>query len=133
METLTATDKYLDLFEQRQQEIIEGEPKFVSQLREEAIASFREVGFPVRKAEAYKYTHLEPVFDGELHFDFLPGRSISMTRSCSAATCPCSIHMCLRCSTDFSIIPGEPAADRTGKRGDLWKPERSHGAAIPIW
>jgi Fe-S cluster assembly protein SufD len=72
METLTATDKYLDLFEQRQQEIIEGEPKFVSQLREEAIASFREVGFPVRKAEAYKYTHLEPVFDGELHFDFQP-------------------------------------------------------------
>ncbi len=72
METLTTTDKYLDLFEQRQQEIGKGDPAFVSRLRKEAIASFRKSGFPRRKEEDYKYTHLEPVFDGELNFDFHP-------------------------------------------------------------
>jgi len=72
METLTATDKYLDLFEQKYEEITGDEPRFVSGLREEAIASFRDLGFPLKKEEAYKYTHLEPVFDGELNFDFHP-------------------------------------------------------------
>jgi Fe-S cluster assembly protein SufD len=72
METLTATDKYLDLFEDKQKEISKGDPQFVKDLREEAIASFRKSGFPLRKEESYKYTHLEPVFDGELSFDFLP-------------------------------------------------------------
>jgi Fe-S cluster assembly protein SufD len=72
METLTATDKYLDLFEQKQNEISNGDPKFLKELRKKAIASFRESGFPVRKEERYKYTHLEPVFDGELDFVFRP-------------------------------------------------------------
>ncbi len=72
METLTATDKYVDLFEQKRNEISNGDPQFVKKLREEAIASFRQSGFPMRKEERYKYTHLEPVFDGELTFDFNP-------------------------------------------------------------
>jgi Fe-S cluster assembly protein SufD len=72
METLTTTDKYLDLFEQNQKEISQFDADFVTELREEAIASFRETGFPVRKEERYKYTHLEPVFDGELSFEFHP-------------------------------------------------------------
>ena len=72
METLTATDKYLDLFEQKRKEISKGDPQFMKELREEAIASFRQSGFPVRKEERYKYTHLEPVFDEELNFDFHP-------------------------------------------------------------
>lgn len=70
METLTATDKYLDLFEQKQKEITQGDPQFVKELRTAALSSFRESGFPARKEERYKYTHLEPVFDGELNFDF---------------------------------------------------------------
>ena len=72
METLTATDKYLDLFEDKQKEISKGDPQFVKDLCEEAIASFRKSGFPLRKEERYKYTHLEPVFDGELSIDFHP-------------------------------------------------------------
>ena len=72
METLTTTDKYLDLFEQKRKEISNGDPQFVSKLREESIASFQKSGFPFRKEERYKYTHLEPVFDGELNFDFHP-------------------------------------------------------------
>jgi len=80
METLTATEKYLDLFEDHQKEISQGDPEFVKKLRTEALASFRESGFPVRKEERYKYTHLEPVFDGELDFDFSP-RQISFDDS----------------------------------------------------
>lgn len=74
METITATEKYLDLFEDHQNEISQGDPQFVKKLREEAIVSFRNSGFPVRKEERYKYTHLEPVFDGELSFDFHPSK-----------------------------------------------------------
>ncbi len=70
METLTATDKYLDLFEQKRKEISNGDPLFMKELREEAIESFRKSGFPLRKEEQYKYTHLEPVFDEDLSFDF---------------------------------------------------------------
>jgi Fe-S cluster assembly protein SufD len=76
METLTTTDKYLDLFEQKLKEISQFDADFVTKLRKDAIASFRETGFPVRKEERYKYTHLEPVFDGELSFEFHP-RDIS--------------------------------------------------------
>ncbi len=72
METLTATEKYLDLYEQNQGTITQGDPGFVKNLREEAIASFRQYGFPARKEERYKYTHLEPVFGEELSFDFHP-------------------------------------------------------------
>jgi len=72
METLTATEKYLDLFEDHQEEISGDDPQFLRKLREEAISTFRNSGFPLRKEERYKYTHLEPVFDGELSFDFHP-------------------------------------------------------------
>ena len=109
METLTATDKYLDLFEQRQQEIMDGEPRFVSQLREEAIASFRESGFPERKAEAYKYTHLEPVFDGELHFDFQPRQIRFDDQELFRCDVPMLHANVLTVLNGFFHQPGEPA------------------------
>ena len=109
METLTATDKYLDLFKQRQQEITDGEPGFVSQLREEAMASFREVGFPERKAEAYKYTHLEPVFDGELHFDFHPRQIRFDDQELFRCDVPMLDANVLTVLNGFFHHPGEPA------------------------
>jgi len=109
METLTATDKYLDLFKQRQEEIIKGEPEFVSQLREEAMASFREVGFPARKAEAYKYTHLEPVFDGELHFDFHPRQIRFDDQELFRCDVPMLEANVLTVLNGFFHQPGEPA------------------------
>lgn len=79
METLKAlntTDKYIELFRQNRGLITGGDPDFMEELREAAIRSFEETGFPLRKQENYKYTHLEPVFDGELSFLFTP-RTIS--------------------------------------------------------
>jgi Fe-S cluster assembly protein SufD len=69
MQTL---DKYLELFQENREQIGEYDPPFLNALRNSAIASFRQSGFPLRKEERYKYTHLEPVFDGELSFDFQP-------------------------------------------------------------
>jgi Fe-S cluster assembly protein SufD len=67
---MQALDKYLELF-QKNRELIGGDdPPFMDKLRDAAIESFGETGFPGRKEERYKYTHLEPVFDGELSFDF---------------------------------------------------------------
>ncbi len=79
METLNATgtaEKYIELFKQNKGLIINGDPDFLSDLRKEAILSFEKTGFPKKRQEDYKYSHLEPVFDGELSFQFTP-RDIS--------------------------------------------------------
>lgn len=72
LEALDTVDKYIELFHSNREQIGEGDPQFLRELREAAIQSFEQSGFPLRKQEAYKYTHLEPVFDGELSFHFSP-------------------------------------------------------------
>jgi Fe-S cluster assembly protein SufD len=69
MQTL---EKYLDLYQQNKKLIGSEDPQFIKELRKKAIAIFEASGFPLRKEERYKYTHLEPIFDGELSFDFQP-------------------------------------------------------------
>jgi len=69
MQTL---DKYLDLFQKNRVQIGLDDLPFMTELRDKAMAAFRQSGFPPRKEERYKYIHLEPVFDGELGFDFQP-------------------------------------------------------------
>jgi Fe-S cluster assembly protein SufD len=69
MQTL---DKYLELFHQNREKIGKDDSPYMEKLRDTALASFQEDGFPLRKEERYKYTHLEPVFDGELSLDFQP-------------------------------------------------------------
>ena len=69
MQTL---DKYLDLYQQNSQLIGKDDPPFLREMRNMALSAFEHAGFPQRKEERYKYTHLEPVFDGELSFDFQP-------------------------------------------------------------
>jgi len=76
LEALSTSEKYLELFRQNKGQIGSADPDFMSDLREQAIQSFEKTGFPLRKQENYKYTHLEPVFDGELSHLFTP-RSIS--------------------------------------------------------
>jgi Fe-S cluster assembly protein SufD len=76
LEALSTADKYVELFRQNRGIIGAEDPGFLAEMREQAIRSFEKTGFPIRKEEDYRYTHLEPVFDGELSFHFLP-RSIS--------------------------------------------------------
>ncbi len=75
-EALSTTAKFIELFRQNRELIGDEDPEFMAGLREEAILSFEETGFPLRKQEDYRYTHLEPVFNGELSFAFSP-KSIS--------------------------------------------------------
>ena len=72
LEAISTADKYVDLFQQNKEQISNGDPQFMKDLREQAIQSFEQIGFPIRKQELFKYTHLEPVFDGELSFQFTP-------------------------------------------------------------
>lgn len=72
IDTITTAEKYIELFQQNREQISNGEPEYVKILREDAMKSFENSGFPRRKQETYKYTHLEPVFDGELSFEFKP-------------------------------------------------------------
>ncbi len=76
IESISTSQKYIELFRQNRDLIGTEDPVFLTKLREQAIRSFEETGFPIRKQENYKYTHLEPVFDGEMSFEFMP-RSIS--------------------------------------------------------
>ncbi len=69
MQTL---DKYLEIFHQNREKIAKDDSPYMEKLRDTALASFQQSGFPLRKEERYKYTHLEPVFDGELSLDFQP-------------------------------------------------------------
>ena len=72
LEALSTADKYIDLFQRNKEQISNGDPRFMKDLRQAAIQSFEKTGFPKRKQELYKYTHLEPVFDEELSFEFSP-------------------------------------------------------------
>ncbi len=69
---MQTTDKYLELFQQNREQIGKEDPLFLKELRDAAIKAFQRDGFPGRKEERYKYTHLGPAFDGELSFDFQP-------------------------------------------------------------
>ena len=69
---MQTTEKYLELFQQNKEQIWKDDPTFLKELRKTAMAAFQGEGFPHRKEESYKYTHLEPVFDGELSIDFQP-------------------------------------------------------------
>jgi Fe-S cluster assembly protein SufD len=70
LEALGKVDKYTELFYGNRDQIGEHDPAFLSELREQAIRSFQETGFPLKKQENYKYTHLEPVFESDLSIHF---------------------------------------------------------------
>lgn len=74
MKTMTApTDtvkKFVSLFEQHREEILSSDPPFLAEMRKEAIQNFEKLGFPKKKAEDYKYVHLEPFFNGALETRF---------------------------------------------------------------
>jgi Fe-S cluster assembly protein SufD len=72
LEALSTKDKYLELFRQNRGLIGADDPSFLEELREKAIRTFEQTGFPLKKQEDYRYTNLEPVFDGELSFVFSP-------------------------------------------------------------
>ena len=73
LEALSTADKYIDLFQAKQEQISNGDPQFMKELREAGHPVIsNKPDSPCAKQERYKYTHLEPVFDGELSFDFTP-------------------------------------------------------------
>jgi len=76
LEALGTVDKYLALYDRNREEIGNGEPQFMKTLREGAIRSFEQGGFPAKKDEDYRHTHLEPLFGREFDFHFSP-RKIS--------------------------------------------------------
>lgn len=72
MEALSTADKYIELYREHQTQITDGDPDFLLEMREKAIQQFEDDGFPKKRQENYKYTHLEPVFDDELSHYFSP-------------------------------------------------------------
>jgi len=71
-EPTEAVKKYVSLYEDNAGDISNTSPPFLKNLRKEAIEAFREIGFPKKKNENYKYTHLEPFFNGTLTSRFFP-------------------------------------------------------------
>ncbi len=124
LEALSTADKYIDLYQQEQEQISNGDPQFMRDLREEAIRSFEQTGFPMRKQELYKYTHLEPVFDGELSFDFNPRKIQFDDTELFRCDVPMLDSHVLTVLNGFYYHPETPSLHDAGKRNHLWKSER---------
>lgn len=62
METTTIANTFSAFFEESKKGTFSSSPDFVIRMREEAMQSFLQKGFPAKKDENYKYTHLEPIF-----------------------------------------------------------------------
>ena len=71
-ETQDTVRKFVSMYEEHRDELLAGDPGFVSGMRQEAIEHFERMGFPPKKAENYKYTHLEPFFNAALSTHFTP-------------------------------------------------------------
>ncbi|HDR67743.1 MAG TPA: Fe-S cluster assembly protein SufD, partial [Bacteroidaceae bacterium] len=72
LDTLNTTERYAELFRDNFSMISEGDPDYLLKLRKTAIRQFKAEGFPVKKQEDYKYTHLEPLFIEHLPHYFKP-------------------------------------------------------------
>jgi len=67
-------DHYLNLFKRYREKLFSQSPSFINEIRDTAISSFIECGFPGRKAENYKYTNVEEIFNKDLPYSFTPPR-----------------------------------------------------------
>ena len=54
--------QYIELYEQARQVIFDHAPEAMHAARDQAFADFRQLGFPSRKVERYKYTDMEQLF-----------------------------------------------------------------------
>jgi Fe-S cluster assembly protein SufD len=64
------------LFSRNKELLTRHVPDFVKELREDAIKTFEEKGFPGKKDEQYKYTNLEPYFNNG-YYKYLTPKQIS--------------------------------------------------------
>ena len=54
--------QYIELYEQARQVIFDHAPEAMNAVRDQAFADFRQLGFPARKVERYKYTDMDQLF-----------------------------------------------------------------------
>ena len=54
--------QYIELYEQARQVIFDHAPEAMNAVRDQAFADFRQLGFPSRKVERYKYTDMDQLF-----------------------------------------------------------------------
>lgn len=81
-------DSLAEFFKQHITELGKNDHPHISGLRQKAIASFEEQGFPTRKLEAWKNTSLEEALNREYVFDLEPPREQTNPRSIFR----CEIH-----------------------------------------
>ena len=60
---MSSEQQYIELYEQCRDMICRHAPAPMNDLREQAFADFRRLGFPSRKEERYKYTDLQRLFE----------------------------------------------------------------------
>ncbi|MFO8000027.1 MAG: Fe-S cluster assembly protein SufD [Marinilabilia sp.] len=62
-----------NLFEDNRSRIEQRSSPVMNRIRDEAFDAFNELGIPTNKVENYKYTNLQPLFNGEFHLSTEPG------------------------------------------------------------
>lgn len=65
-------ETFLSLYAENRNTIFSYSPDFINVMRSDAIESFKELGFPTKKAEDYKYTNIKEIFDRDYIFSFQP-------------------------------------------------------------
>ena len=56
---MASEQQYIELYEQARQVIFDHAPEAMNAVRDQAFADFRQLGFPSRKVERYKYTDMD--------------------------------------------------------------------------
>ncbi len=69
---ISLKDKIIDLFESKKQIISSNDSSAISNLREEAIRKFQELGFPHGKIEGWRNTNLSKAIERNYHLNFEP-------------------------------------------------------------
>ena len=59
---MASEQQYIELYEQARQVIFDHAPEAMNAVRDQAFADFRQLGFPSRKVERYKYTDMDQLF-----------------------------------------------------------------------
>ncbi len=63
----------VEMFAENREEITAHSSEILNGLRDEAFDAFQELGIPTNKFENYKYTNLQPLFNGDYTFSLKPG------------------------------------------------------------
>ena len=101
-------------------------PSWLQQMREAAMARFRDLGFPSTHHEEWKYTNVAPLAKMAFHLPSPPERLDGIREQIERASLAVNTQMVFlngRYLPELSSLGGLPGGARVGNLAALWEPE----------